>query len=138
MVGAGTDGFVDVTGETEVELRLPLEVDMEPNKDVPTYPGVVDLGAVGPVIDTHRRIDPPTAAKPKWARRELPIPRTLEYQRWRSEIDARPGKLEEDRCTFGAASQTYPDQHLPKVRLPPARSTPDRCIFTGVRYTGGI
>ena len=78
---------------------------MEPNKDVPTYPGVVDLGAVGPVIDTHRRIEPPTAAKPKWARRELPMPCTLEYQRWRSEIDARPGKLEEDRCAFGAASQ---------------------------------
>ena len=34
----GTDGFVDATAETEVELRLPLEVDVGPDqirKDVP-------------------------------------------------------------------------------------------------------
>ena len=54
----GTNRFVDVTAETEVELRLPLEVDMEPErirKDVPIYPGVVDLDVVGPDPETQRR-----------------------------------------------------------------------------------
>ena len=28
----GTDRFVDATAETEVEIRLPLEVDVEPDQ----------------------------------------------------------------------------------------------------------
>ena len=46
-----TNRFVDATAETEVELRLPLEVDMEPDRiceDVPIYPGAVDLDAGDP------------------------------------------------------------------------------------------
>ena len=37
----GTDGFVDATAEMEVELRLPLEVDMKPDRireGVPLFP----------------------------------------------------------------------------------------------------
>ena len=106
VVGAGTDRFVDVTAETE--LRLPLEVDMEPNRDVPTYPGVANLGVVGPEVDTKRRFEPPTWAK---------------SQRRMS------GKLVDDRCAFGAPNQTYPGQHLPKIGLPPGKSTPGQFNF---------
>ena len=53
------DQFVDASAETEVELRLPLEVDMEPDQihdHVPTFPG------------------PPIGAKPKWPRQGLSLP----------------------------------------------------------------
>ena len=38
--------FVDTTGDMEVELRLPLEVDMEPGQpreDIRAHSGAVDL-----------------------------------------------------------------------------------------------
>ena len=42
VVETGSDRFVDATAETEVELHLPLEVDMEPDakihKDILSYP----------------------------------------------------------------------------------------------------
>ena len=42
VVGIGTDRFVNAT--TEMELRLPLELDMERIlKDIPIYPGAVGL-----------------------------------------------------------------------------------------------
>ena len=72
-VGPDAD-FVDVTTETEVELRLPLEVDMKPDQpceDVPTYSGAVDLDAVDFGQDEHRRFEPPSGAKPKWPRHRL-------------------------------------------------------------------
>ena len=43
VVETGTDQFVEATAETEVELRLPLEVDMEPDrirKDILRYPAL--------------------------------------------------------------------------------------------------
>ena len=67
-VETGTDRFVDATTETEVKLCLPLEVDMEPDrirKDVPIYPGTVDLDVVGLDLKTQRRSGPPNGAKPK-------------------------------------------------------------------------
>ena len=81
-VGPDAD-FVDVTIETEVELRLPLEVDMKPDQpceDVPTYSGAVDLDAVDFGQDEHRRFEPPSGAKPKWPRHRLPLPIILEPQ----------------------------------------------------------
>ena len=84
VVEAGTDRFVDATAETEVELRLPLEVDLEPEricKDIPIYPGAVDLDVVGPDPETQRRFEPPNGAKTKWARHGLPLPRTPEPRR---------------------------------------------------------
>ena len=50
VVETGIDRFVDATVETEVELRLSLEVDMELDrihKDIPIYPGAVNLDVVG-------------------------------------------------------------------------------------------
>ena len=58
----GTDRFVDVTAETEVELRLPLEVDVEPDqirKDVPINSEAVNLDAVDPDPETQRWFGPP-------------------------------------------------------------------------------
>ena len=77
----------------------------------------------------QHRFEPPTGAKPKWARRGLSLPRIPESLRRISGIDAQPGKLADDRCAFGAPSQTYPGQHLPKIGLPPGKSTPSRFNF---------
>ena len=47
MVETGTDRFVDTTAETEVELHLPLEVDMESDrihKEYPDLPGSCQPG----------------------------------------------------------------------------------------------
>ena len=61
-VGPDAD-FVDTTAETEVELRLPLEVDMkpdQPHEDIPTYSGAVDPDAVDLGQDEQRRFEPRT------------------------------------------------------------------------------
>ena len=82
-VETGTDRFVDATTETEVELRLPLEVDMEPDrirKDAPIYPGADDLDVVSPDSETQRRFAPPNGAKLKWARHGVPLPSTPQPQ----------------------------------------------------------
>ena len=66
-----TDRFIDATMETEVELCLPLEVDMEPDhihKDVPIYLEIDDLDVVSPDSETQRRF----GAKPKWASYRYP------------------------------------------------------------------
>ena len=80
VVGTGVDRFVDATAETEVELRLPLEADMETDqipKDIPiSPPGAVGLDVVIPNQGEQRRLEPPGGAKPKWPRFGLPIPRT--------------------------------------------------------------
>ena len=61
VVGTGVDRFVDATTETEVELRLPLEVDMEMAqipKDMPISPGPVGLDVVIPNLGEQRRLEP--------------------------------------------------------------------------------
>ena len=58
-----TDRFVNVTAVTEVELRLPLEIDVEPNHirmDVPINSGAVNLDAVDPDPEMQRRSYPRT------------------------------------------------------------------------------
>ena len=68
--------------EPEVELRLPLEVDMGPDrirKDVPINSGAVNLDAVDPDQETQRRFGLPNRAKPKWPRHGfLTLPHTPE------------------------------------------------------------
>ena len=84
VVEIRTDRFVDATAETEVELCLPLEVDMEPDrirKDIPIYPGAVGLDFVGPDPGTRSRLEFPNGAKPKWARQGLQLPSTREPRR---------------------------------------------------------
>ena len=49
IVGHKAD-FVDATADTEVDLRLPLEVDMKPDElreDVPAYSGAFDPADLG-------------------------------------------------------------------------------------------
>ena len=61
MGETGTERFVDATAETEVELRLPLEVDVEPDqirKDGPIDSGAINLDAVDPDPETPRRFGP--------------------------------------------------------------------------------
>ena len=55
VVGNGIDRFVDATAEMEEELRLSLEVDMEPDrirKDIPIYPtrSGPDMGCSYPAL----------------------------------------------------------------------------------------
>ena len=81
VVGIGTDRFVDATVEKEVELRLPLELNMEPDrilKDIPIFPGAVGLDAFSPDSGAQRRPELPNGAKPKWARHGLQLPDHLE------------------------------------------------------------
>ena len=54
--------FVDTTGDMEVELRLPLEVDMEqdqPRKDIQAHSGAVAPSAVDLGQEEQRRFEPP-------------------------------------------------------------------------------
>ena len=54
--------FINTTVDTEVELRLPLEVDMkqdQPCEDVLTYSGAVDPSAVDLGHEEQRRFEPP-------------------------------------------------------------------------------
>ena len=111
MAETGPNRFVDATAETEVELRLPPDVEMEPDrirKDVPIYPGAVDLDAVNPDPETHRQFGPPNGAKPKWPRHGLPLPRTSEPHRQLPGAGAQPVGFGYGRHTFGMSSPTYP------------------------------
>ena len=63
--------FVDAAADTEVDLRLPLEVDMQPDQlwlDVPAYLGAIDPSAVDLGQEEQRRFEPPDGAKSKWPR----------------------------------------------------------------------
>ena len=54
--------FVDATADMEVDLCLPLEVDMPPDQlrdYVPTYSGAVDPSAVDLCQEERRRFEPP-------------------------------------------------------------------------------
>ena len=112
MGETGTDRFVDATAETEVELRLPLEVDMEPDrirKDVPIYPGAVDLDVVDPNPETQGRFGHPNGVKsPKWPRHGLPLPRTPEPRRQLPGAGAQPVEFGDGRRKFGMSSSTCP------------------------------
>ena len=81
MVGELSDGegsdeheavFVDASADTEVDLRLPPEERMPPDKlreDVPASSGVLDPTAIGQ--DDQHRFTPRNGAKPKWPGHEL-------------------------------------------------------------------
>ena len=64
-VETGADGFADATAETEVELCLPLEVDMELDqiyKEVPTFPGPADTDVVYPDPGVWCRFESPSGS----------------------------------------------------------------------------
>ena len=71
----GANGFVDATAETEVELHLPLTVDMEPDwihEEVPTFPGPADMDAVDLDPEAWLRFKSLSGAKSKRLRFGLP------------------------------------------------------------------
>ena len=125
----GTDRFVDASLETGVELRLPTEVDMVPEKicgEVPNYPGV-DLDAVGPDPEKQHRFGPPNVARRKWARHGLPLPRAPEPRRQLPESGAQPVRFGDGRCTFGMSSMTHPraDQRQWETGIQPVDLVPN-------------
>ena len=68
----GNNPFVDATADTEVELHLPLKVDMEPDQireHVSIFPVPADLDAVDRSPGTQRR---------KWPRHGFSLPPTPE------------------------------------------------------------
>ena len=73
--------FVDTTGDMEMELRLPLEVDMDPDRpreDIRTHSGAV---APSEVILGQRCFEFPNGAKPKWPGYGLSLPLDTEPRR---------------------------------------------------------
>ena len=100
----GSDRFVDATAEMEVELRLPLEVDVGPDqirKDVPINSGAVNLDAVDPGPETQRRFGSPNGAKPEWPTHGFPtLPRTPESHRQLPGSGAQPVGFRDGRRKF--------------------------------------
>ena len=93
--------FVDATADMEVDLCLPLEVDMPPDQlrnYVPTYSGAVDPSAVDLGQEERRRFEPPDGAKSKWPRHGLPVPGATAHL-----VSSGAG-----RHRLGAADPTYP------------------------------
>ena len=118
MAGTGTNRFVDVATGIEVKLRLPLEVDMEPDqtpKGTPIFPGAVGLGVVIPDLGEQRRHEPPGGAKPKWARHGSWIPHTPGPCRQLLGARALPVGSGDVRFAFEMTSPTYAgsDSQLP-------------------------
>ena len=76
--------FVGTTGDREVELRLPLEVDKDPDRpreDIRTHSGAVAPSAVDLGHEEQRRLKPPNWAKPKWHGHRLSLPLDTEPHR---------------------------------------------------------
>ena len=111
--GQGSGGheadFVDATADTEVDLRLLLEVDMlpdEPREDVPAYSGAVDWGDIGQ--DEQRRLEPPNGAKPKWPGHGFLLPLNMEPCRQPPGATAQVAGSGTGSHKQGTAIPTYP------------------------------
>ena len=107
----GTDGFVDVTVEMEVELRLPLEVDMKPDRireDVLLFPEIVDPDAVNTNQGTQHGFGFLNVAKPKWSRHGLSLPLIPELRRQLPGAGAQPVGSGDGRCKLDTFDPTYP------------------------------
>ena len=128
-MGTGTDRFVDATAETEVELCLPLEVDMEPDrilKDIVIHPGTVRLDALGP--DSEGRSNSRTG--PKRSGPEM----VCRYPAPRGQLPGagtQPEDFGDGRCTFGITSPMNPDptQRRLGAGIQPVKPAPDRFTF---------
>ena len=114
--------------DMEVDLHLPLEVDMKPDQpreDVLAYSGAVDL--VDLSHEEQRRFEPPNGAQSKWLRHELPLPIIMEP---RSPVPVAtahvlgPGA---GRHRLGVADLTYPG--LAQRRQNAGIKTPTRVEF---------
>ena len=88
---------MDASSDTEVDVRLPLEVDRQSDplqKDVRTSSGVADEGAVDLSQQEQHRFETPNGARSKWPRHDLPLPNFL--------------GSETDRLRPGVVYPTYP------------------------------
>ena len=141
MSGTASDGegsvgheadFVDATADTEVDMRLPLEVDWRPDsprEHVWTTSGAADQEAVDLGQGEQRRFEPPNGARSKWPRHGLPLlvitePRSLVPGATAHSVGPGAG-----RHRLGAADPTY--LGLAKRRqtagiFPPNREGPAR------------
>ena len=104
--------FVNTIGDMEVELRLPVEIDMEqdqPREDIRTHSGAVAPSAVDLGQEGQRRFEPTNGARPKWARHGLPFPIITESRSpvtWATANLVGPGAV---LRRLGAAALTYPE-----------------------------
>ena len=134
VVETRTDRFINATAETEVELRLPLEVDMEPDRileDITIYLGAVGLDTFGPDLGAHHRLKLLNEAKPKWARHGFQLPRTPGPCGQLLGAGSQLVGFEDGRCTFRITSPTYPGptQRRPGAGIHPVKPAPDRFAF---------
>ena len=107
---------------------------MEPDrirKDVPIYPGAVELDVVDPNPETQRRFGPPNGAKPKWPRHGLPLARTLEPRRQFPGDGAQPVGFGDGCRKFGMSNLTYPGlaQRRPNAGIQQVKLTLNRFAF---------
>ena len=102
--------FVNTIGDMEVELRLPLENDLEQDRlreDIRTHSRAVALSAVDQ--EEQRWFEPPNGARPKWARHGLPLPIIMEPC---SPVTGATANLVGPGAVLrrlGAAAPTYPE-----------------------------
>ena len=107
MVSVGHEAdFVDVTADTQVNLRLPLEVDIQLRDGVPAYSGAVDPVDLGQ--DEQRRFEPPNRTKPKWPGYRLSLPLDMEPRRQLPGATAQVAGSGTGRRKQGTAHPTYP------------------------------
>ena len=105
VVGTGVNRFVDATAETEVELCLPLEADMETD-EIPK--DINDLSGSSPSYG-------------------FPMPRTPRPRRQLPGTGAQPVGSGCDRFAFEMPSPTYPglDRQLPGIGIQPVKQLTD-------------
>ena len=76
-------GFVDTIGNRNVKQRLPLEVDMDPDRpreDIPNHSGALALGMLD-LGRKHHHLKPPDGGKPKWFGHGLSLAPDTEMRR---------------------------------------------------------
>ena len=91
-----------------MDLRLPLDVDMQPDQlreDVPAYSGAVDPVDLG--RDEQRRFEPLNGAKPKWPEHGLSLPLDMEACRQLLGAMEQVAGSGTGRRRHGAANPTY-------------------------------
>ena len=103
--------FVDATVDREVELRLPLEVNMDPDwprEDIRIHSGAVAPNAVDLGQEEQRRFETPNSAMPKWPGHRLSLPLDTEPRTQPPGAAAHVAGPGTDRRRLGAANSTYP------------------------------
>ena len=127
-----TDRFVDATAEMEVELRLPLEVDMEPaqiRKDVPIN-SELSIGMLL-ILIRKRSADSDPQTGPNRSGPDTGLRRYPALHRQLPGSGAQPVGFRDGRRKFGMSSPVYPGQaqRRPNAEIQQVKLTPNRFAF---------